>query len=45
MMSKVVAAAEDKFINKLKLTPEIIEKSIDLKNRLLPFSKEVDNTP
>ena len=40
-----MAAAEDKFDGKLKLAPEIIEMSVELKNRLVPFSKEVENTP
>ena len=44
MLSKLVAAAEDKFDGKLKLSNDIINKSIELKNRLLPFSKDVDNT-
>lgn len=44
MLSKLVAAAEDKFDGKLKLSDEIIDLSVSLKNRLLPFSREVENT-
>lgn len=39
MLSKLVAAGEDKFNKKLKLASEIIEKSTEIKNKLLPFSK------
>ena len=38
MLSKLVAAAEDKFDRKLQLSEELVEKSINLKNRLIPFS-------
>ena len=44
MLSKLVAAAEDKFDNKLKLSQELVNKSIELKNRLIPFAKDTDNS-
>lgn len=40
VLSKLVAAAEDKFNMKLKLSSDIIFKSNELKNRLLPFARE-----
>ena len=37
-LTKVLAAAEDKFDKKLKLRNEVIDKSIELKNNLIDFA-------
>jgi len=42
VLSKLVAAAEDKFDSKLKLPEETILKSNELKNRLIPYSREIE---
>lgn len=39
MLSKLVAAAQDKYDKKLKLSDEMIDKAIDLKNKLIPLSQ------
>lgn len=41
-MTKLLSAAEDRFNKKLGLSDEVIKKSIDLKNRLISLSHDID---
>lgn len=42
ILTKLLSAAEDKFDKKLKLSPDIIEISIDLKNRLMKLAYAIE---
>lgn len=42
-LTKLLAAAEDKFDRKLNLSAEVVNKSIDLKNRLLKLAYDIQD--
>ena len=43
VLTKLLAAAEDRFDKKLGLAEEVSAKSNDLKNRLIDLSRKIDN--
>lgn len=42
-MTKLLAAAEDRFNKKLRLAEEVCAKSNELKNKLIDLSYKIDN--